>query len=271
MFKYGNYIAKLEVDAEEGVLHGRVLNISDVVSFQGKTVREAEQEFRKAVDAYIETCKQKGKEPAKPFSGKLPFRTTPEIHRDIYIAATRADKSINSWMEEILAKAAQRPNLAHPQTPEDRSEFAISIEEYEKLLAQLQNKIIQLQNTIKPYLEEKTTSSFARLFKAMRPLLKDKELPELLEKVETIQERLKSVQYQEAALLSLMDQPSSSPTEQPSPAFTEPSPQSFAEQSAQPVESDLPLTRDAKTLLGNPLSSWQLVRASQIVLVKVVT
>ncbi len=254
MFKYGNYIAKLEVDAEEGILHGRVLNISDVVAFQGKTVREAEQEFRKAVDAYIETCKQKGKEPAKPFSGKLPFRTTPEIHRDIYIAATRADKSINSWMEEILGKAAQQPHIAHGSSSEDRSEFAISIEEYEKLLAQLQNKIIQLQNTIKPYLEEKTSSSFARLFKAIRPLLKDKELPELLEKVETIQERLKTVQYQEAALLSLIEQPTASGTEQSIPSFTESSTSSFAEPTTQPVESDFPATRDA-TLLRNSVNS----------------
>lgn len=251
MFKYGNYIAKLEVDAEEGILHGRVLNISDIVSFQGKTVREAEQEFRKAVDTYIETCKQKGKEPEKPFSGKLPFRTTPEIHRDIYIAATRADKSINSWMEEILGKAAQQPNVASAEASEDRSEFAISIEEYEKLLAQLQGKIIQLQNTIKPYLEEKTTSSFARLFRDMRPLLKDRELPELLEKVETIQERLKSVQYQEAALLSLIDQPTSS-LEQPQPPFAESSNQSFAEPSIQPVESDSSPVYDAKALLRNP-------------------
>lgn len=215
MFKYGNYIAKPEVDAEEGVLHGRVLNISDVVCFQGKTVKEAEQEFRKAVDAYIATCREKGKEPAKPFSGKLPFRTTPEIHRDIYIASTRVDKSINAWMEDVLSQAARQNNHSSSSTPEKPEGLSISLVEYERLLSQLQHKILQLQNIIKPYLEEKTDSSFTRLFRDIKPFLKDRELSDLLDKVETIQEHLRSVQYQEAALLALMDQ---SPEAIPDPA-----------------------------------------------------
>jgi predicted HicB family RNase H-like nuclease len=44
-------------------------------------------------------------EPSKPFSGKLPFRTTVERHRQIYLAAKKANKSINSWMDDTLAEA----------------------------------------------------------------------------------------------------------------------------------------------------------------------
>jgi predicted HicB family RNase H-like nuclease len=217
MFKYRNYIAKLEVDADADVLHGRVLNIGDVttgdvITFQGKTVREAEQAFHRAVDAYIEFCKEQGKEPDKPFSGKLPFRTTPEIHRDIYIAATREDRSINAWMEDILSQAARQDNNSPTTISENRQELEISLAEYENLLAQLHQKIMQLQNIIEPYLEEKTPRSFALLFKKIKPLLKDKELPELLDKVEVVQERLKSVQHQGAALLNLMEQPESNPS-----------------------------------------------------------
>jgi predicted HicB family RNase H-like nuclease len=40
------------------------------------------------------------------FSGKLPFRTTPERHRKLFIAATTAGKSINAWMDEVLPQAA---------------------------------------------------------------------------------------------------------------------------------------------------------------------
>jgi predicted HicB family RNase H-like nuclease len=204
MFKYGNYIAKMEVDEDEGILYGRVLNISAVVKFEGKTVEEAKQAFHRAVDAYIESCKRQGVEPEKPFSGKLPFRTTPEIHRDIYIAATRADKSINAWMEEVLSRAARQ--VEETGSLVERQDVEISFAEYKRLLAQLQDKILQLKNAIMPYLEEKTASSFALLYKGIRPILKDRELPVLLEKVEAVQESLKSVQSQEAALMALTEQ-----------------------------------------------------------------
>jgi HicB family len=43
----------------------------------------------------------------RSFSGKLPFRTTEDNHRNIYLAAQNAGVSINAWMEDVLSKAAQ--------------------------------------------------------------------------------------------------------------------------------------------------------------------
>lgn len=206
MLKHGNYIAKLEVDADAGVLYGRVLNISDVVVFEGTTVKEAEEAFYQAVDQYIESCKEQGKEPAKPFSGKLPFRTTPEIHRDIYIAATRADKSINAWMEEVLSEAARQSEHPSGSASVNRQEFEISIAQYEDLLAQLQSKITQLQNAIQPYLEKKV-GNFVKLFRDIKPLLKDRDLPDLLEKVDALKERITMIQSKDEAFLSQMEEP----------------------------------------------------------------
>ncbi len=99
------YTASIEVDVEAGILFGRVLDINDVVTFKGKTVDEARAEFYKSVDDYLTFCGDLGEEPDKPFSGKLPFRTTPENHRKIFIAAKKTGKSINAWMDEILIAA----------------------------------------------------------------------------------------------------------------------------------------------------------------------
>jgi predicted HicB family RNase H-like nuclease len=106
MMTYKGYTANLEVDVEAGIIFGRVLDINDVVTFKGKTVEEARQEFYKSVDDYLAFCEDLGDEPDKPFSGKLPFRTTPEHHRKIFIAASKAGKSINAWMDEVLSIAA---------------------------------------------------------------------------------------------------------------------------------------------------------------------
>lgn len=108
MMIYKGYSANLEVDVEAGIIFGRVLDINDVVTFKGKTVEEARQEFQKSVDDYLAFCEDLGEEPDKPFSGKLPFRTTPEHHRKIFIAASKAGKSINAWMDEVLSIAADK-------------------------------------------------------------------------------------------------------------------------------------------------------------------
>lgn len=103
--KYKGYTAQIEIDETAGVLFGKVLDIKDVITFKGNTVAEFEQEFHNSVDDYLEWCAELGEEPDKPFSGKLPFRTTAERHRQIYIAAKKANKSINAWMDDILSKA----------------------------------------------------------------------------------------------------------------------------------------------------------------------
>lgn len=108
MMIYKGYTASIEVDVEAGILFGQVLGINDVVTFKGKTVDEVCQEFHKSVDDYLAFCAELGEEPDKPFSGKLPLRTTPENHRKIFIAAKKAGKSINAWMDEVLTVAAER-------------------------------------------------------------------------------------------------------------------------------------------------------------------
>jgi predicted HicB family RNase H-like nuclease len=107
MLNYKGYSGQIEVDIEAGILFGRVLGIRDVVTFKGATVEEAVQAFRDSIDDYLEFCQERGEEPNKPFSGKLAFRTTPERHRQVYIAAQKTGKSINAWMDEVLSRAAE--------------------------------------------------------------------------------------------------------------------------------------------------------------------
>ncbi len=108
MFTYKGYTGQVEVDVEAGILFGRVLDIYDVVTFKGTTVEEARQEFQNSVDFYLEFCAELGEEPDKPFPGKLLYRTNSDTHRKIFIAAKKAGKSINAWMDEVLREAADK-------------------------------------------------------------------------------------------------------------------------------------------------------------------
>jgi predicted HicB family RNase H-like nuclease len=107
MMEYRGYIGKVELDDEAGILHGEVINIRDVITFEGTCVEEIEKAFRESVDDYLEFCAQRGEDPEKPFSGKFVVRLPAELHRKAYIQARLADKSLNSWVTDVLRTALQ--------------------------------------------------------------------------------------------------------------------------------------------------------------------
>ena len=102
MMEYKGYIGKVEIDEDAGILYGEVINVRDVITFEGRTVDEVQQAFRESVDDYLEFCAQRGESPEKPFSGKFVVRLPAELHRKAYIQAKLKDKSLNSWITEVL-------------------------------------------------------------------------------------------------------------------------------------------------------------------------
>lgn len=56
MLTYKGYHGKVEFDEEAGLFHGEVVDLRDVITFQGKSVEELEQAFRDSIDDYLEFC-----------------------------------------------------------------------------------------------------------------------------------------------------------------------------------------------------------------------
>jgi predicted HicB family RNase H-like nuclease len=107
MKAYKGYSASLEYDSADQEFFGTVIGIKDVVHFTGASVKELEQAFHDSVDAYLDFMQERGKKPARPYSGKLALRTSPEHHRLISEAASHERRSVNQWIDETLAKAAK--------------------------------------------------------------------------------------------------------------------------------------------------------------------
>lgn len=103
---YKGYQARVEFDADDRIFFGRVARIEDKVGFHADTVDDLIAAFHEAVDDYLETCAKLGRQPNKPYSDKLMFRVSPELHGQAAIAAKLAGKSLNSWAQEPLCKAA---------------------------------------------------------------------------------------------------------------------------------------------------------------------
>jgi len=59
VLKYKGYTGYVEFDDEAGIFHGEVLDLRDVITFQGKTVEEIKKAFRESIDDYLEFCKER--------------------------------------------------------------------------------------------------------------------------------------------------------------------------------------------------------------------
>lgn len=106
MMNYKGYAAKVEFDDEAMIFHGEVIGIRDVVTFQGKSIKEIEKAFHDSVNDYLDLCKERGETPDKPFSGKFVVRVSPEIHRKVYVSAKKSGQSINAWLNKNLQRIA---------------------------------------------------------------------------------------------------------------------------------------------------------------------
>ena len=110
--EYKGYIAVLELDTDNGVFHGSVVNTRDVITFEGQNVEELQKELEASVEFYLEVCAKRGKDPEKPASGKFIVRLTPEMHRELIRLAARQNKSLNAIVREALAERVQHEQLA---------------------------------------------------------------------------------------------------------------------------------------------------------------
>jgi len=105
--QYNGYSARIEFDEDDEIFVGHIVGITDVVSFHASDVGALKSAFHEAVDDYLETCVQVGKEPQKAYSGKVMFRVNPDTHKRVAIAASLSGKSLNQWAEEVLDEAAR--------------------------------------------------------------------------------------------------------------------------------------------------------------------
>jgi predicted HicB family RNase H-like nuclease len=105
--EYKGYFAKVEFDDEADIFHGEVINLRDVITFEGKTVDELRTALVDSVEDYLAFCKERGEEPDKPYSGKFLVRVEPELHKTLVIQARKKGKSLNTLVHDALLDAVK--------------------------------------------------------------------------------------------------------------------------------------------------------------------
>jgi predicted HicB family RNase H-like nuclease len=103
--EYKGYLGTAEISEEDGVFHGKLAFLRDLVTYEASTAKGLTKAFREAVDDYIADCEAEGREPDKPFKGSFNIRTRPDLHRAYANIATARGQSLNEVVADALEKA----------------------------------------------------------------------------------------------------------------------------------------------------------------------
>ncbi len=112
VLKYKGYVGTAEIDMEGGVIRGKVMFARDLVTYQSDSVNQIQAEFEAAVDDYIQTCEELGREPERSFSGQFNVRIPPENHRRASIRAAEEGTNLNDLVCKAVAAYLDGP-VAH--------------------------------------------------------------------------------------------------------------------------------------------------------------
>jgi len=102
---YKGYTAIVGFSAEDECLVGHIAGINDIIGFHADSVDEIRKVFKETVDDYLASCVKIGREPNKPYSGKVTLRLPPGLHAQLAIQAEANGSSLNSWLVSTLSQA----------------------------------------------------------------------------------------------------------------------------------------------------------------------
>lgn len=104
--RYKGYTGCVEYDETDNYFFGHVLGLrNDGISYEGTTAESLKKDFEESIDDYFSYCSEIGKEPEKPFSGKLVIRMTSNLHREATEKASTLGISLNEFINRAISSA----------------------------------------------------------------------------------------------------------------------------------------------------------------------
>ncbi|MCL2596845.1 MAG: type II toxin-antitoxin system HicB family antitoxin [Paludibacter sp.] len=110
--KYKGYSGSIEYSNSDNCLYGKVIGLDKgtCITYEGNTASELYEDFKGAIDDYLDYCKEKGVKPKKSYSGTLNIRIPSELHCQVAMLAEHSGTSINSIIRHSLENRIQYAN-----------------------------------------------------------------------------------------------------------------------------------------------------------------
>ena len=102
ILEYKGYYASVHFSSENEVFYGKIMGIDDLVNFEGASVKELKKAFHEAVDDYLETCEDLGKEPNKTYKGTFNVRISTDLHKAAAVYASTQNISLNDFVKTAI-------------------------------------------------------------------------------------------------------------------------------------------------------------------------
>ena len=102
---YKGYFGTVNFNSDDEVFYGKIFGISDLVNFEGSSVKELKESFEESIDDYLETCKALDKQPNKTFKGSFNVRVSMELHKRAAIIASQKKISLNDFVKKAIGYA----------------------------------------------------------------------------------------------------------------------------------------------------------------------
>ncbi|MDE6254835.1 MAG: type II toxin-antitoxin system HicB family antitoxin [Muribaculaceae bacterium] len=109
--KYKGYSGSVEYSPEDDCLFGKVLGLNGtLISYEGSSIEEIKRDFEESIDCYLESCQERGIEPAKPYSGRLILRMPSQLHEDLAEKANAIGTTINDFVLRSIKHELESAN-----------------------------------------------------------------------------------------------------------------------------------------------------------------
>ncbi len=106
VISYKGFSAVIEYDDESERFFCDVMGIEPHgIHFDGTSVKELKKHMKESVDAYLEFCRDKKIQPKKAYSGRITYRTSPDIHAELaLLARMKGKQSISGFIDDAVIR-----------------------------------------------------------------------------------------------------------------------------------------------------------------------
>jgi predicted HicB family RNase H-like nuclease len=109
ILQFKGYYAEVHFSAGDDVFYGKLLGISDLISFEGTSVSDLKQAFHEAVEDYLITCEELGKDPEKTYKGSFNVRIPPELHLKAANYVSIRKMTLNDLVKQAIDGVVSKP------------------------------------------------------------------------------------------------------------------------------------------------------------------
>lgn len=111
VLQYKGYYADIHFSAEDEVFFGKIVGVDDLVNFEADSVKGLKKAFGEAVEDYLKTCSELGKQAEKTYKGSFNVRIPSDLHRQAAMVAYLKKISLNDFVKYALDSTISKEGI----------------------------------------------------------------------------------------------------------------------------------------------------------------